>query len=136
MSIHTAGGCQDCHREDGIDFLVSTEIWDIVLTGHKHYFCLDNKGCEDFLTVDKEYEAFPDDEVEAAGKLSIFDDTGVYYNYEQGRFRKNTEGVGGVLCLACFDSRACATQVNYRDHLVVFGRHSWMCADYEGGMPE
>lgn len=45
------------------------------------------------------------------------------------------EGVGGVLCLACFDKRAAAMQIPYRDRLVVFGIHAWQAGDYGGGVP-
>lgn len=46
------------------------------------------------------------------------------------------EGAPGVLCLECFDARARAAGVEYRDHLVVFGRGAWMAGTYEGGMPD
>lgn len=88
MSICTGGGCEDCGDVGGVDFLVATPIWNLVLTG--------------------KMEPEP----------------------ERGR-----EGVGGVLCLSCFDSRACAAGVAYHDRLVVFGRHSWQAHLYEGGIP-
>jgi hypothetical protein len=46
------------------------------------------------------------------------------------------EGVGGVLCLSCFDALAAALGVEYRDEVVVFGRFAWMAGTYTGGMPE
>lgn len=81
--------CRNCGRVDGIDFLVATPIWNLVLTG----------------------EEWPEPE-------------------------RDKEGVGGVLCLACFDALACAAGVEYRDRLVVFGRFAWMAGHYEGGIPE
>lgn len=39
------------------------------------------------------------------------------------------EGVGGVVCLACFDIRARKLGVNYRESLVVFGIDCWMGYD-------
>lgn len=49
--------------------------------------------------------------------------------------RPQSEGVGGVVCLACFDRRARAMGVEYRDHLVVFGTDCWMGGRYAGGIP-
>jgi hypothetical protein len=54
--------------------------------------------------------------------------------YEQ-RWRPRAEGVGGVVCLSCFDKRARALNIEYRDHLVLFGHDSWMGGFYEGGVP-
>lgn len=80
--------CRDCNRVDGIDFLVATPIWNLVMTA----------------------EEWPNGE-------------------------DDPEGVGGVLCLACFDKRACAYGVEYRDRLVIFGMFAWQAGTYDGGMP-
>lgn len=50
-------------------------------------------------------------------------------------FRPMGEGLGGVVCLACFDRRARALCVEYRDHLIVFGSGCWMGGTYVGGIP-
>lgn len=46
------------------------------------------------------------------------------------------EGVGGVVCLECFDHRARVAGVEYRDEVVVFGTDCWMAGGYEGGLPK
>lgn len=51
------------------------------------------------------------------------------------RLQPRSEGVGGVVCLACFDQRAQSLNIEYREHLVVLGRESWMGGSYEDGMP-
>jgi hypothetical protein len=65
--------------------------------------------------------------------------TQTVYTIRPGLFedvlRPRVEGVGGVVCLACFDRRARALNVEYRDHLIVFGSDCWMGGTYEGGMP-
>lgn len=52
------------------------------------------------------------------------------YTIREGLFDKEqyprVEGVGGVVCLACFDRRAKALRIFYRDCLVVFGIDCWM----------
>jgi hypothetical protein len=52
-----------------------------------------------------------------------------------GVFRPMNEGVGGVVCLECFDKRAMALRVEYRDHVVVFGAGCWMGGTYAVGIP-
>lgn len=76
--------CKDCWRADGLDFLVSNRIWNLVMAGVP-------------------YEG---------------------------------EGVGGVVCLSCFDARARAAGVPYHDHLVVLGAQAWQAGSYEGGVPK
>lgn len=46
------------------------------------------------------------------------------------------EGEGGVLCLLCFDRRAKALGMEYRQRLVAFGFDCWMGGTYSetGGM--
>lgn len=51
------------------------------------------------------------------------------------QFKPRAEGVGGVVCLECFDRRARALGVVYRDHLVLFGHDCWMGGSYERGCP-
>lgn len=51
------------------------------------------------------------------------------------RFMARSEGVGGVVCLACFDKRARAAGVEYREHVLVFGVNCWMGGRYNDGMP-
>lgn len=51
------------------------------------------------------------------------------------RLMPRSEGVGGVVCLACFDKRAREKNIEYRDHLVVLGTECWMGGSYEGGVP-
>lgn len=51
------------------------------------------------------------------------------------RLMPRSEGVGGVVCLACFDIRARGLKVEYRDHLVVLGIDCWMGGSYTDGMP-
>jgi hypothetical protein len=55
------------------------------------------------------------------------------YTIRTGLFDKElyprVEGAGGVVCLACFDKRARALGVNYRESLVVFGVDCWMGYD-------
>jgi hypothetical protein len=98
--------CHDCWRHfgtgllgGGMDFLVSTTIWNFVMGG------LDTTPTQVRLGL-----------------------------YEQ-RWRPRAEGVGGVVCLSCFDKRARALNIEYRDHLVLFGHDSWMGGFYEGGVP-
>jgi hypothetical protein len=51
------------------------------------------------------------------------------------RLAPRSEGVGGVVCLACFDKRARQMNIEYRQHLVVFGIDCWMGGTYEDGIP-
>lgn len=51
------------------------------------------------------------------------------------RLAPRSEGVGGVVCLACFDKRARALNIEYRQHLVVLGIECWMGGSFEDGMP-
>lgn len=51
------------------------------------------------------------------------------------RLYPRVEGVGGVVCLECFDKRARAAGISYRRSLVVFGLDCWMGADDEPQMP-
>ena len=46
-----------------------------------------------------------------------------------GELYPRVEGVGGVVCLACFDSRARELGINYRESLIVFGVDCWMGYD-------
>jgi hypothetical protein len=39
------------------------------------------------------------------------------------------------VCLACFDKRARALGIEYRQHLLVFGVRCWMGGSYEDGVP-
>ena len=52
------------------------------------------------------------------------------YTIRPGLFDKSlyprVEGVGGVVCLACFDKRARACGVSYQDSLVLYGIDCWM----------
>jgi len=50
------------------------------------------------------------------------------------RLQPRSEGVGGVVCLHCFDIRAKAKNVDYSAHLVVTGIGSWM-REPQNGMP-
>jgi hypothetical protein len=52
-----------------------------------------------------------------------------------GRMRPMSEGKGGVVCLACFDRRARALDVEYRDHVVAFGSGCWMGGTFDEGIP-
>lgn len=51
------------------------------------------------------------------------------------RLMPRSEGVGGVVCLSCFDHRARALNVEYRNHLVVLGIDCWMGGSYTDGIP-
>jgi hypothetical protein len=51
------------------------------------------------------------------------------------RLMARSEGVGGIVCLACFDKRARALGIEYRQHLLVFGVRCWMGGSYEDGVP-
>lgn len=51
------------------------------------------------------------------------------------RLMPRSEGVGGVVCLSCFDVRAQRAGVEYRNHLVVFGHDCWMGGNYNEGIP-
>lgn len=51
------------------------------------------------------------------------------------RLMARSEGLGGVLCLACFDKRARALRVEYREHVLVFGINCWMGGHYNDGLP-
>jgi hypothetical protein len=63
------------------------------------------------------------------------------YTIREGLFDKThyprVEGVGGVVCLACFDKRARDLGIPYRESLVVFGVGCWMGYDVApaGQMP-
>ena len=61
------------------------------------------------------------------------------YTIRPGLFDKRlmarSEGVGGVVCLACFDWRARALGIEYREHVLVFGVECWMGGLYNDGMP-
>jgi hypothetical protein len=52
------------------------------------------------------------------------------YTIREGLFDQTlaprVEGIGGVVCLACFDKRARALGVPYRESLIVFGSGCWM----------
>lgn len=94
--------CQDCERpfSEVIDFLVATPIWNYVISG--------GTARETMYTIRE--GLFP--EAGAAGELY-----------------PRVEGLGGVLCLACFDKRARELGINYRESLVVFGIECWMGYD-------
>lgn len=61
------------------------------------------------------------------------------YTIREGLFDKRKqprcEGVGGVVCLACFDKRARALGMEYREHVLVFGVDCWMGGHYNDGLP-
>lgn len=61
------------------------------------------------------------------------------YTIRRGLFstdeRPRVEGLGGVVCLACFDKRARALGISYRESLVVFGIDCWMGKEPPQAMP-
>ena len=54
---------------------------------------------------------------------------GLFPGTVAGELAPRVEGVGGVVCLACFDKRARELGINYRESLVVFGVGCWMGYD-------
>jgi hypothetical protein len=61
------------------------------------------------------------------------------YTIREGLFDKRlmarSEGVGGVVCLACFDKRARALGIEYYQHVLLLGIGCWMGGHYDGGVP-
>ena len=53
----------------------------------------------------------------------------------EDRLSPRVEGVGGVVCLACFDKRARDKGIEYRDSVVVLGVDCWMGGHFNGPMP-
>jgi hypothetical protein len=54
---------------------------------------------------------------------------GLFPDTVAGELYPRVEGVGGVVCLACFDKRARDLGINYRESLLVFGVDCWMGYD-------
>lgn len=60
---------------------------------------------------------------------------GLFPETHAGRLMPRSEGVGGVVCLLCFDRRAREMGIEYRQSLIALGGSCWMGGHFEDGLP-